>query len=283
MAYLANCLTGMPYTISAHAVDIYDDTEGLPEKVTSADFVVTCTQHNRDHLQALVPAAASRIHLAYHGVDLDMFDGEVANRSGPPLIVSVGRLIPKKGFVTVIRACAALRAAGLDFRCQIIGDGPQYAELQRLIDHLGLSTTVTLMGAKTHDEVRDLLRFASVSVLCPELTHGHYGIPNVLFEAMAMRVVPLTKRLPGIAEELIDSGINGVVFESDDDLTAELRAVLINRTLRERLSRAGRHTIESRFDAARTIAPLISQLSAVCCVASRGTCVSQPAGQRPSQ
>ncbi len=271
IALLVHKVAAVPYGMSAHATDIYGDDAGsdevgrpgsLMEKIEQADFVATCTARNREHLRALAPRAASRVHLVYHGVDLSRFDGVRPEPGARSLILSVGRLLPLKGFATLIRACASLRDAGLDFECQIVGEGPERDELERLIAELELGATVELAGAKNHDEVRDLLRRAAVFALCPEAEQGHYGIPNVLFEALAMRVATVTKRLPGLEEELIDSGRNGIVFDHDSQLVTELERLLRDPAERRRLGDAGRSTIEERFDADRTIQQLVDQLVA---------------------
>ena len=82
------------------------------------------------------PGARWKIHRVYNGIDLAPWEeaGASAARVEPPLIVSVGRLIEKKGFDDLIEACAGLRDREVSFQCRIIGDGPLEAELQSLIE-----------------------------------------------------------------------------------------------------------------------------------------------------
>jgi glycosyltransferase involved in cell wall biosynthesis len=104
VAMLASTLTGLPFSFSAHARDIYNNESPklLKEKIGAAELVVTCTAANRDHLRSLVEERhAEKIRLAYHGVDLAKFrPAGLVDESAPPLILSVGRLVSKKGFAT---------------------------------------------------------------------------------------------------------------------------------------------------------------------------------------
>ncbi|HEX2087480.1 MAG TPA: glycosyltransferase family 4 protein [Solirubrobacteraceae bacterium] len=270
VALLAHRLTGIPFAMSAHAVDIYDPEAavdappgagGLRDKVREADFVATCTGQNRAYLAQIAPDVAGRIDLVYHGVDLAVFDGRKQDGEGPPLVLSVGRLVPKKGFLDLVRACGVLHREGVALRCAIVGDGPQRDELEAAIREEGLEGVVRLLGGLPHGEVRDLLRRSAVAVLCPRAEEGHYGIPNVLFEALAMRTPAITRRLPAV-HELIDHGRTGFVFDEQDELVDHLRATLLDRDLRERMGEAGRREIEARFDADRTIRPLAARLTA---------------------
>jgi glycosyltransferase involved in cell wall biosynthesis len=269
IAYMLERTAGVPFSISAHAVDIYDEARrgeaaraALVEKVRASAFVTTCTANNEQFLGQLVPAAAPRVHLAYHGIDLSLFDGTSSpDDGGPPLILSVGRLVEKKGFVRLIAVVSRLAAGGTAARLVIVGDGPDRAALEALIAEQGLGDVVELAGAQPHPEVREWLRKASVFALCPDVEQGHYGIPNVLFEAMAMRVPPVTFLLPGI-EELVDSGRNGIIAADDDELLEGLRRLIADPAERRRMGDAGRETVVHGFDAEATIEVVMDSLRA---------------------
>jgi glycosyltransferase involved in cell wall biosynthesis len=257
-AYLLHQAAGIRFSISAHAVDIYDDAapteEGrraLARKIDAAAFVTTCTAQNERFLHRLAPTAAGKVHLAYHGIDLDRFDGRREPRAGVPLILSVGRLLPKKGFATLIALMTQIRDRGIAARCVIVGDGPQRRQLEAMIERNALEG-VTLTGAQTHERVTGWLRMADLFVLCPEAERGHYGIPNVLFEAMAMRVPVVVRRLPAI-EELIEDGTNGFIVDDERELLDTMEALLRSPARRAEVAECGRTTILDRFDAERTI------------------------------
>ena len=257
-------IRGLRFSFSAHAVDIYDDPSltdsaladwGLPGKIASADFVATCTGQNREVLSALAPDGPETVKLIYHGVDLEVFDGAKVEEADTPAILSVGRLVPKKGFLHLIEACDALARDGLRFRCEIVGEGRQRPELEAEIRRRGLEDAVALVGGLPQDEVRDRLRRATVFVLCPDADAGHYGIPNVLFESLAMRTPAVSRHLPGI-EELVSDGENGLVVHDPAELAPAMRRLLEDPELRARLGQAGRETVERRFDADATAAEL---------------------------
>jgi glycosyltransferase involved in cell wall biosynthesis len=264
VALLVSTATGISFSFSAHAHDIYDDGPdyerqrpgfGLSHRIDRAAFVATCTRRARDYLANLVPSASRKLHLVYHGVDLALFDGNRHRAAHPPLIVAIGRLVAYKGFDRLIAACEVLARRGVAFRCVVIGDGSQRQALSRQILCADLGHSVELLGGRPHEEVRDWLRRAEIFVFCGDQRLGQYGLPNVLAEAMAMRVCTITTALPE-AYELIDDGANGIVVEGEEELVESLERVLVDVDLRRRLGECGRRDVERRFDSRRTIRDL---------------------------
>ena len=153
-AQFASLMSGIPFSFTAHAKDLYLTPKPvISKRGRAAQFVATCTGYNVRYLEPLLGDQADKIQLVYHGIDLGLFNARAPTqpRDGrPPLILSVGRLVPKKGHDDLITACALLRDAGIDFRCQIVGEGPLRAELKTRIAEAGLSGRVTLEGAMTH-------------------------------------------------------------------------------------------------------------------------------------
>ena len=185
---IAAAMTGLPYAISAHAKDIYlTPAAQLRRRLRDARFVTTCTQFNVDHLRALAPEA--RVLRTYHGIDPQRFSAQrPASTAGSiPLILSVGRLRAKKGFDTLVAACAQLAMRGVPFRCEIIGYGPEEAALQQQIGRLGLASRVTLLGKCSHAQVLERMATASVFALPSRIEENgdRDGVPNVILEAMA--------------------------------------------------------------------------------------------------
>jgi glycosyltransferase involved in cell wall biosynthesis len=261
ITWFASRLTGIPFSFTAHAKDIYrpDLNPGdlLARKLDAAAFVATCTEANRRHLSGRFPHRA-RIHTVYHGLDTSFF--RPAARAGgggrAPLVLSVGRLVEKKGFGDLVEACALLKDAGVKFRCLIVGERGDDAErIAGLIGERGLSEHVAIRDAMVRDELRDLYREAAVFVLPCRVTAAgdRDGIPNVLAEAMATGVPVVSTRISGIPE-LIDSGINGVLVPSGDHaaLAAAIERILGDAAEAVRLGEAARRTICERFDVRRT-------------------------------
>jgi glycosyltransferase involved in cell wall biosynthesis len=250
IAELASILTGIPHSISAHAKDIYlSQPQTLRRKLRRAKFTVTCTCYNRTHMTAIAPTA--NIHRMYHGIDIERFStaGQMIKNT-PPLILSVGRLREKKGFVTLIKSCLELHLAGIDFRCEVVGYGEDHEKLQRLIDSYGLQSVICLTGKMTHTELIERYRRATLFVLPSQIAEDgdRDGIPNVLLEAMAMELPVVSTAVSGIPE-VIKHGINGLLVPPQDvsELTRAIVAVLGDPELCARMGKAGREVVETMF------------------------------------
>ena len=220
IAELAARLLALPFSISAHAKDIYlADPLDLKRKLEAARFTVTCTEVNRQTLAAIAPQAG--VHRMYHGVDHALFHPVRRRLAGDvPLIVSVGRLREKKGLDTLIDACATLRARGESFACEIVGYGEEQARLEAQIARLDLTAQVRLVGKLAREQVIERYARAAVYVQPARIAADgdRDGIPNVLLEAMAMGLPVVASRVSGIPE-LVASGVNGVLVEPDDPTT----------------------------------------------------------------
>lgn len=253
-AELVHRFTGIPYSLTCHAKDIFlSSPDALRRKINHAEFVVTCTAANRSHLQHIA-GNGTPIHRIYHGLNLARFDGlrktDLSVDTGIPMILSVGRFREKKGFLTLIRACRILVDAGHRFRCQIVGYGPLQPEMEELIRALSLGEILSLCGKKTLEEVVDLYRRATIFALpCRVADDGDRdGIPNVFMEAMAMGLPVVSTDVSGIPE-LIHHNRNGLLVPQQDaeSLAKALGRLLENPELRRRLGQAGRETIVKNF------------------------------------
>ncbi len=270
VAYFASWLTGLRYSFSAHAKDIYiQEHDFLHEKIRRAEFVVTCTGFNRDYLLR-VGGNDAPVFCVYHGNDLQMFTPATAqHHNGRPVILSVGRFVPKKGFAVLMRALHKLRQEGLSFYCYIIGGGPLQNQLEALRHTLGLDDCVELKRPMAQNELLHYYRQTGVFALACEVQNDgdRDGIPNVLVEAMAMGIPVLSTAISGIPE-LVEHGVNGwLVPEKDPEaLAAGLKTLLRQPELAQRLGAAGRAKVERDFDAKRNV----ERISALLCSALAG-------------
>ncbi len=258
VAMLASRLSGIGFSFTAHAKDIYHsyshpqwDRAFLRDKLRAARFVVTVSDYNRDHLQALAGPGRATVHRLYNGVDLQRLAFHVEPRE-PALILAVGRLVEKKGFRYLIEACARLQAEGLDFRCEVIGDGPERADLAARIAAHGLAERITLRGALPQEMVLERLRRAALFVLpCVVTASGDRdGLPTVLLEAMALGTPAVSTRVAGIPE-IIDDGVTGrLVPPADPAALARALGDLLcmPAAARLRLARQARRKAERLFD-----------------------------------
>jgi glycosyltransferase involved in cell wall biosynthesis len=256
VAELVSRLTTLPFSISAHAKDIYlSDPADLRRKLEAARFTVTCTEFNRRTLASIAPRA--RVHRMYHGVDQTQFHPrQRAGISAPAVILSVGRLREKKGLDTLIDACRVLRARGQAFRCEIVGYGEEHDRLQARIARHGLTDEVCLVGKLPREQVIECYARAAVYVQPSRIAADgdRDGIPNVLLEAMAMGLPVVASSVSGIPE-LVRDGRNGLLVEPDDPvaLADAITRLLHQPRLCAELTCHARETVAESFDNDRNL------------------------------
>ena len=265
LTFFASVLSGKPFSFTAHAKDIYTQNPAqLKEKIELADFVVTCTGYNKDHLARLADGAGTPIHRIYHGIDLSLFSGgrEDAHPQPPYKLMTVARLTAKKGLPTVYKALRLLADQGIDFRHTLIGDGDDRDQITSLIKELGLEDRTEWLGTKPHDVVLDYYRQADLFVLgCEVATNGDRdGIPNVLLESMAMGVPVVATNVSAIPE-LVENGVTGRLVEPGrpDALAGAMVELLTDVELRKKIIPAAKETVSRRFNN-RTLIERLAEL-----------------------
>jgi glycosyltransferase involved in cell wall biosynthesis len=268
-AHRAGTVTGVPYSFTAHARDIYGDhvdREALVERIAGARFVVTVTEFNRRHLEQLMRDAGepARIVRLYNGVDLDALSPTGTDRD-PDLVVGVGRLIEKKGFDDLVAAITTVRQSRPAVRCTIVGDGPDHAALEAQIASLGLEEHVTLAGAMPAQEVAALVQRASVFALpCVVAADGDVdALPTVIIEAMALGTPVVSTAISGVPEMVEHERSGLLVGERDKDALATAIARLLDDPAeRASFAQAGREIARERFDLRCNVARLRELFSA---------------------
>ncbi len=254
VAMFTHQLIGIPYTLTAHAKDIYlAPPDRLLPKLQRAQAVITCTEFNRRYLmEHFGTALDGKLHCVHHGLDLSQFKFLWPSASDPeaPLILCVARLVPKKGLNDLIAAADLLRRRGRSFKVEIIGNGPLREALENGVTQLGLNDQLRLLGALPHESVCDAYQRASMFVLpCVVTADGDRdGIPNVLLEAMASGVPVVSTAVSGIPE-LIDAEHDGLLVRPNNPamLADAIDRLLSCPELSERLARAARTKIEASF------------------------------------
>ncbi|MFQ5946240.1 MAG: glycosyltransferase family 4 protein, partial [Anaerolineae bacterium] len=252
--------TGIPYSFTAHAKDIYHesvDAALLKEKILGARFVITVSEYNRRHLAELAGEdLTGKILRLYNGIDMTRFQPDPSIYREPDLILAVGRLVEKKGFHHLVQACRLLQDRGCPFQCVIVGDGPEHAPLAQQIITLGLQDRVVLVGALSQERVLDTLKRATVMALpcLVSATGDRDGLPTVLLEALAVGLPAISTTLAGIPE-IIDHGKTGLLVPPGDPmlLAKAIEEVLANPDLQERLAREGRSKAEEAFNIRKNV------------------------------
>ena len=253
VARLASLLSGVPYSFTAHAKDIYHESvepEDLRRKLADAHHVVTVSDYNLAHLRETYGADADRVHRVYNGLDLTeaRWSGPVDR---PPLVVAVGRLVEKKGFDVLLDAIARLHERQPEVRAVIAGDGALAGDLRAQRDRLGLQSVVDLPGPLPQTEVRRLLAraavFAAPCVVGPDGNRD--GLPTVLLEAMAAGAPAVSTDVTGIPEVVRHGKTGLLVPQHDPDALADaLQRLITDRALATRLSMAAPALVERSFD-----------------------------------
>ena len=258
VTWLASLITGLPFSFTAHAKDIYCESLNpaglLSRKMDAAEFVVTCTDANRKHLQGL---SSTPVHCIYHGLNAD-FSRLLSEQVSAPApnghlrVLAVGRLVSKKGFDTLIEACAILKSAGVSFETLIVGEsGEHELELRNRIARHRLEAHIHLAGPSTQAQLLHEYQKATVFCLpCRVLKNGDRdGIPNVLMEAMSCGLPVVTTDVSGIPE-LIRNGVNGLLVPPDDPtaMAGALQRLFRDRLLAESLRSEAVKTIREKFD-----------------------------------
>lgn len=263
-------ISKIPFSVTAHGQDFMKDLGNddlLREICAAAEFVAAETDYSRELLCQRCPGSAAKIYRIYNGIDLTRFPVSYDETARPavvphhvPRIASIGRLVPFKGFDYLIDACGQLTQRGLDFSCEIIGDGPLRNDLQAKIDILNLSSRVKLLGSLSQGAVIEKLRVADIFALASvtDKQGASDVFPTVIIEAMAAAHPVVSTRLAGIPE-LVAHGETGLLVASGEAsaLAQALEELIRDPELRSRYGRAGRVRIEQHFQIERTVAPLL--------------------------
>ena len=252
-------LFGITYSFTGHANDIFcpkpEQRIGLADLLREASFVVVVSDFGASWLQRGFPESAHKIQRVYNGLDLSVFKHATPGAE-PVRLLSIGRLIEKKGFKFLIEACRLLRSSGFSFVCQIVGEGPEHSHLQEAIQFSGLSDTVRLRGALPQTELVEILSQSSIFVF--PAVHDSAGdtdnLPTVLIEAMASNLPIIATRIAGIPE-IVQHNENGVLVPEKDpaQLADAIRVMAGDQGLMERFGGASRRIAEEKFALVNTV------------------------------
>lgn len=256
VARLASLITGIPYSFTAHAKDIFHesvDPDDLRRKLRDAHHAITISNFNLEFLRTTYgKAVTSRLHLVYNGIDLDRFAYRPrAQMPEAPRILSVGRLVEKKGFDQLVAAAAQLLKAGRELTVTIIGEGPLRAELTQQIVDLGVQDHVRLLGPRTQEEVREALMSHDLFVAPFQVAaDGNAdGLPTVLLEAMAVGIPIVAGDVTAVGE-VIRTGETGWLVPSNDlpALVSAMSEALDSTTDIDTITAGARARVEELFN-----------------------------------
>jgi glycosyltransferase involved in cell wall biosynthesis len=268
VARYASGISQIPFSFTAHAKDIYSsevDLQRLRELLQQASVAVTISEANRRYLRRLAPAA--RLKRVYNGVDFGQFSLRASRPpAARPLILFVGRLVPKKAAGDLVAACALLRDQGFALRCRIVGSGELEPQLRAQVADLRLEGLVEFCGPASQEQVAELHLseadlFVLPAVIAPDGDRD--GVPTTLLEAMARGVPVISTRLPGI-DEAVAGQAAGLLVEPGDigALAQAIRQSLGDPVATQRRIETARRHVERRFDIRKNAAELLEVFSA---------------------
>jgi glycosyltransferase involved in cell wall biosynthesis len=253
IALVASRLLDISFSFTAHNI-LFTDRVILREKVRAASFVAAISHSTKRFLVHLVPndPVEHRIHIVHCGISPDAFaplDPKPVNDI--PTLLFVGQLRERKGAPVLVEACRILAERGVKFRCDIVGDGPQKAFLEDLVEQHALQEEIELAGTVFQERILAYLQRADVFVLpCVTASSGDVdGVPVSLMEAMAAEVAAVSTPVSGIPE-LIEDGVSGILVPEQDSvaLADALQKLLEDDDLRSRLGKNGRRKIIRDFN-----------------------------------
>jgi len=251
IAMYASSLSSVPFSVTAHANDIYERGWLLKEKVERSAFFATISEFNKRYLEDK-GVDASKVRIVRCGVEPAQFSKRTAIlEHKKPRVGAIGRLVDKKGFDTLIKAVAILKAQGVAIELQIAGAGPLSQQLQALAVSLDLSQQdVTFLGAIAHTEVASFIKSLDAFVLpCRQDEHGDIdGIPVVLMEAMLSGVPVISTKLSGIPELVAHKETGLLVDQNNSNALAEaILRILNDDTLRVTLVDSAVDKVKNEF------------------------------------
>ncbi len=252
---------GIPYGITIHARDLFVPRPSVPDLFEAAQYLVCISRFNQDWIARRYPdQVVEKCHVVHLGVPTRAFEPAPTSPPDEFRLLSVSRLVEKKGIDTLVRAVARLVAEGRHVSLTVAGEGPLRKHLTRLVRRLELSDQVHLPGAMTQDALGRLYQrgVGAFALPCRVAEDGDRdGIPVALMEAMARAVPVVSTPVSGIPE-LISHQVHGLLVPPNDDqaLANALATLMDDPMLRTRLARAGLTRVREAFDLSTNVEKL---------------------------
>lgn len=269
-ARYAALLRDIPWAFSAHAKDIWttEDWEKR-EKLADASFAATCTAYGAAELRRLA-AEPERVSLIYHGLDLGRFPPPPERAAGGLRLLSVGRLVEKKGYDRLIAALARLPAT-LDWRFEHIGGGDLARPLRAEAERLGIADRIEWLGAQAQGAVIEAMRRADLFVLPSRVAASgdRDGLPNVLMEAASQKLPILSTPVAAIPEFVRDGLEGRLVEDAPESLAAAIAAMAADPEGRAAMAEAAYARLRAEFGADDGVTALARRLDGLMAEAER--------------
>ncbi len=266
VARYAALMRGLGWSASAHAKDIWTTPDWEKrEKLADMAWCATCTRAGADHLERLGPG---KVKLIRHGLDIARWPAAPVRRprdgsdpADPVVIVSVGRLVPKKGYDDLVASLAKLDR-GRAWRFVHVGGGPLKAELAAQARAAGIADRIEWRGAQDQTRVLAALRDGEIFVLASRIAADgdRDGLPNVLMEAASQGMALVATDAAAIPE-FVTPACGVLTAPGDrDGLAAALAALVADPARRAELGKAADLRVRGEFPFARGLETLYDSL-----------------------
>jgi glycosyltransferase involved in cell wall biosynthesis len=260
-------LTDITFSFTVHAHDIQVERSLLRWKLRETRFVRSISAFNQRLLEDLYPQEArGKISVVHVGIEPDKYEENSRRERAPsavPRVLCVAAHKPYKGLPFLIEACRILKQEGVQFQCDVLGEGPMRAELEALSASAGVDDVFHLLGARPENVVADMMRDATLFVL-PSIiaSDGQMeGIPVALMEAMASARPVVSTKISGIPE-LVEHDVSGLLVAPSDAaaLAEAMKALLGDPDRAAAMGRRGQQKVRAEFTLAKCTAELIDLL-----------------------
>ena len=263
-AWIIHQLTGIRYSVTIHAHDIFVNRTMLEQKMRDAALIVAISEFNREYLSREVGGwVRSKTKVVHCGISPDWYHPQMQSArlidQSAFRLVTIGSLQPYKGQEVLIRSCKRLVDLGIPVHCDIIGEGELKEPLQRIIQSYGLEERVILKGALTQEEIAQKLPeydcYVQPSIITP--SGKMEGIPLAIMEAMACNLPVVASDISGIPE-LVQPGITGYLVPSGDDLALanQLAGIFADRETARCIAQRGLEKVQQDFNISTQAAAL---------------------------
>jgi len=250
-AWTASRLSGIPFSFTARAWDIFPPDKGLKDKIRDAAFVRCETGYNVRYLGDLMGGDTSKLHLTYNGVPLQPKTDATVSMTAPYRLLALGRFVGKKGYDYLLRGCRIVRDRGVEFRLTLAGDGPKARGLKKLAGQLGIDDWVEFPGFVPYDRVTELFGASDVFLMpsVVDRSGDRDGIPTVIMEALMHRVPVIATDVSGISEVIENRRTGLLIPEKDANAIADaIMEMISSRDRALDLAETGRIKVKAQFD-----------------------------------
>ncbi|MBC8506714.1 MAG: glycosyltransferase [Chloroflexi bacterium] len=266
VAWIIHRLSGLSYSVTVHAHDIFVVKTMLKTKLGAASFIAAISEFNRDFLADLVGEnIREKTYIIHCGIVPAWYSKDSVRTGGSKgtfEILNISSLQPYKGQLNLLKACSILKEWGIPFRCRIIGEGEERDNLEEFIRANGLSEDVFLLGALSQEKVAQILQtvdcYVQPSVIAAD--GKMEGIPVAIMEALATGLAVIATNISGIPE-LIRSGETGLLVPPGDApaLASAIMEMFQSKKFAKQLAVEGKKLVLKEFDLYKNVAQLALQ------------------------